>query len=745
MNYASRTIHTRALNQLLIALSYLALSVIATFPLVGEMRDHVPMPTYIHHIPWVHYLWKQLWWLWYNKFSMFQLHELPIATDFIFYPVGIKSASYFVQCLSPALCFSILLLALRDVITAGNSLLLISLALSGYSAYLLGKYVLHNGKAAYLSGVCFGFCSAQLGNAQGHLIILASLPLIPLFILFLIKTTKEDNKLNCYFLAGTCFFLFLGYWYFIVFCMIFGVVYFLLEIPSLSALKNLLRASIASALVILPVVAWVLSQKEISYSAPLGSAENWSVDLAAFFLPSAEHPIWGPFFLRMRNELLANPTIQSAYLGYPILLAAFAAFSRNNWRDLKVWVLTFLIFSILALGPFLHILGESGFHLFGNEFRVPLPFKAFRMIPIFDAVRDCSMFLAMSTLAIAILAGFGFKRILEKVTHKRLFFCVFLCILILDSSIYPFPVFQVEVPKLYKEIRKSQNSGRVLVDVPLNPQILTYEFYQTLHHQKILLGGFSRMPEFYYDYGDDLPIIGIFKNPQRLNEVDNENSNLSRFNARWIKSFFDIGTIVLHRRFLTQSEFQKFQKLVKDNFNVVEVLSDDTNGDIAYRLGQMPVAGSWDEIHVDFGSPPPHYFVKKGWGASENWGEGLNICWSDHEASDLFLILDPSTSYRGSFRLFPFSYPGSPQQTMDIYINGRHLETLSLSSQWKIYNVLIPSKLIVSGVNHIRFAYRYAKRPCDVLPNSTDTRTLGVAFDYLNLFKQDSKGPDEPG
>lgn len=727
-----------AAGELSIFLSYLFLAILLTYPLVNHIASSVPMPMYIHDRPWVHYLWKQLWWLWFNKFSLVDLHELPTNVNFIFFPVGIKSSSFFFQCLSPSICFALLLLLVRHVILAGNALLLLSLAASAYAAYLLTRYVLANKPAAYLAGLSFAFCCPQLGNAQGHLIVLASLPFVPLFVLLLIKTATENRQSNSYVLALLCVLLFLSYWYFFVCSALFGLIYLILYPPHWNALKRITLSLAFASLFILPVVIWVLAQQEIAYTAPLSVSQDWSVDLLAFFIPSTDHPFFGGWVQNIRSHFLANPTIQSAYLGYPVVVASLLALFRSDWSKLKVWVLTFFTFSIFALGPKLHILGHSTFYLSGHPRSIPLPLAILHKIPLLNALRDCSMFLAFSTLAISVLAGFGFKAVLLKGKHRKLIFSLLMLVLLFDFSMLPFPTFKVKAPGIYEQIRETGRFGSTLVDVPLNPAMVTYEFYQSIHHKRLLLGGFSRMPEFYYTYGDDLATIEIFKEPKKIMEMVHVNAMQNRSNARWAKNFFNIDTIVLHKNFLSREEFIQLDRFIISNFNVAEMLTDPHSESIGYRLGQMLPEESLDKILIDFGTGPPYRYIKKGWSKAEKWGEGFDVCWSDSSASELFLNLNDSSDYLVSLQVAPFDYPGAPPQTISIYVNEHFTKKLQLALEWKLYDFVIPSTQLISGVNRLKFVYGYVKRPCDVMPNNSDNRELGVAFDFLSLSRHEN-------
>ena len=125
----------------------------------------------------------------------------------------------------------------------------------------------------------------------------------------------------------------------------------------------------------------------------------------------------------------------------------------------------------------------------------------------------------------------------------------------------------------------------------------------------------------------------------------------------------------------------------------------------------------------------------KGWSSAERWGDDCDFCWSDKKVSDLYFYLSAPSPLRALLRLRPFSYLEAPRQTVKIYLNGVFIGSLALArDQWQTYPMVIPSKAVKSGANHLRFVYGYAEQPSKTIPKSHDNRTLGVAFDTIRLL-----------
>lgn len=57
----------------------------------------------------------------------------------------------------------------------------------------------------------------------------------------------------------------------------------------------------------------------------------------------------------------------------------------------------------------------------------------------------------------------------------------------------------------------------------------------------------------------------------------------------------------------------------------------------------------------------------------------------------------------------------------------------SSSGPRAVYRIPLRASSFRNGLNTVTFRYGYAIAPASVIPGSSDTRTLAVAFDYLVL------------
>lgn len=730
----SASAESKILRHLALYGGYLLLAVFLTYPLVTNLDNSVPMPSYIHHKPWLHSLWAYFWWLWYVDYSIFHLYQLPFFTNFIFYPVGIQCWAFLIQGFWPSLLF-MPFATFFSTIAAGNLLLLFTLANAGYAAFMLARYCIGDARAAYVTGIGFAFCCPQLANAQGHILVLAAVPLMPLFILCMLRLRQRDSLLNICMLSLVCVLLMLAYWYFDLFALIFIILFMVFERIDRRTLIGMVKAGILCSIVGIPIAVFVYSHEHNILASSINSAKDWSVDLIAFFVPSQDHTLWGDSFQDIRKGLGANPTIQSAYLGYPLLLMSILAVFRYEWKTLGLWVAGFVLFSTLALGPILHVGGQTNLHLLGVPVIIPLPFLLLHKLPLFSALRDCSMFLVMSSLCLAVTAGYGVNWILRRSSHPLLVYCCIIVVLLADQLHIPFPIYAVNIPAAYGTLADKTAQG-TLVDVPLREDLLCNLFYQSVHKKRLLIGSFSRLDGFYQNYPEQISFIEVLKNPQILVDNPPESLRAYRESAQWALLFFDIDTVVLHKNLMSEAQREAIQRFIGEVLDELTLTHFEQGDLIVYQVWEKGPQPALEDLLIDFEPAGSHFYVARGWSSVEMWNDQESVRWSEGATSDLYLYLDSNKSLTAEFRLFPFSYPGSPVQTLAVYLNDSPLGVFELTDrgQWNICQVDLPREYIHTGVNRFQFKYGFSQRPSSVIPSSRDDRVIGVAFDYIRIF-----------
>lgn len=168
---------------------YLLLATAFTWPLAKQLTTHgfgIDEDSPYH-----------IWHNWWFKFSLLDLKQSPLVTDYIFHPQNIPLAFDANAFVFSALTLPLYLLT-NNVILASNIIFILSFALSGLGAYLLAEYILKPRKvaarlAAILAGVIYAFSPYTFAQAIAGHTNLTSTWFLPFYVLFLYRALKEKN------------------------------------------------------------------------------------------------------------------------------------------------------------------------------------------------------------------------------------------------------------------------------------------------------------------------------------------------------------------------------------------------------------------------------------------------------------------------------------------------------------------------------------------------------------------------
>jgi hypothetical protein len=155
----------------------------------------------------------------------------------------------------------------------------------------------------------------------------------------------------------------------------------------------------------------------------------------------------------------------------------------------------------------------------------------------------------------------------------------------------------------------------------------------------------------------------------------------------------------------------------------------DRDGVLAYRVIQPPPRA---DFTIDFGLEETEMYRGEGWSWNEEIG-GVSANWATAQRARVLIPLRQGGDYKLTIAALPFSYQGAPPQRVNITMNGHPVSELSLTANWAPYEVHIPSTLIRHGLNELNLHCSHLASPQDVLPGSSDQRTLAVAVDYVKF------------
>jgi transmembrane protein TMEM260 (protein O-mannosyltransferase) len=140
---------------------------------------------------------------------------------------------------------------------------------------------------------------------------------------------------------------------------------------------------------------------------------------------------------------------------------------------------------------------------------------------------------------------------------------------------------------------------------------------------------------------------------------------------------------------------------------------------------------SGPEERVPFGPSGENSFGA-GWHGAERSTDGVDFRWTSAQEAEVLVPLTRMGAITVRVRASPFTYPGSPQQTLALQVNGDTLTARPMQKGWDTYEWTVPAGMWRRGFNRLAVRTSNLASPAAVGPSS-DTRTLGVAVSDLSF------------
>jgi hypothetical protein len=137
-----------------------------------------------------------IWNLWWVKKALLDPKIDLYYTDYMYYPKGSSLKFHTLSLFNSIL--SIPFQNIFNLLVIYNILFLFHFVLAGYGMFLLVNYLINDKGIAFISGLAYTFCPFHFSHGLGHLQTM-SIGWIPFYVLFLFKTSREDNKKKCHF------------------------------------------------------------------------------------------------------------------------------------------------------------------------------------------------------------------------------------------------------------------------------------------------------------------------------------------------------------------------------------------------------------------------------------------------------------------------------------------------------------------------------------------------------------------
>lgn len=516
-----------------------------------------------------------------NSFDVF--HELwylhlgstsPTGPFFVFYstqsyyPTG--TPLYF-QVLSPFNTLNFAWLApLFGEIAAYNVLYMFTFFFAGFTTYIFVKYLTKNNYAAFLAGLAFAFAPIHTGQGFDHLNIMSA-EFIPLFAYFMVKMAREKNMWNSVYAAGALILNAMCDLHMFLLCaamfVVFHIYTFLTQRKTMANRSYIQRLITMSVLTTLLGFAVYFQTVYGLFFVPktIGSASSAtryfsarSADLVSFFVPSSANPFLSRYVLSINVEIGKASVLPNeggtAYIGYSVLaLAILGLIFFWQRRDVFFWGLLALVGAILAVGPYVRILGVAS----------PIPGVwgyLYYVVPLLNSFRAPYRFDYLVAFGLAILSGYGTTGIVKRISNVRLpemsktlmkvFVLIILCTLIIVEFIpIPYAEYYGPIPQFY-QVLANDHSNYSVIEVPIaNPDQSLYLYYQSAYNHPMIDGSIARNPAYPSTLYETTPFIdqlGTFSPTTTVTDIVNQTYPLMTL-APYVLAQYNVKYVIVHK------------------------------------------------------------------------------------------------------------------------------------------------------------------------------------------------------
>ncbi len=386
--------------------------------------------------------WNNYWNFWWTPFAIFNLHQSPFQTNWIFYQSGTSLYFHTLQPLNGLIGAPFQILG---VAFAENILNLLSYLLTAFATYLLARLLLQNyiatssqsginpaptntpsalstqhsaliEAAAFLAGFAFTFASPwRLQYLYAGQINRLSIQWVPLFLYFAYRAWLGRTWRDAIFAALCVVAAGLTELQYLLYIAIFALILLIIELLARgwrAWLPPALRliGALALALVLLSPLLYAMLKDLAAHPAlaPVPSETIFhSADLLELVAPNRTNPLWGG----LADHL--NLSIYSKYLVFgafspPYIIIALAITGlvlARRWLQTRVLLVNLITFLLISFGPLLHIGGKEFYTPFGGN--ILMPYALLYYLPFMKVSRDPERFGEMAFLCWSLLAALG--------------------------------------------------------------------------------------------------------------------------------------------------------------------------------------------------------------------------------------------------------------------------------------------------------------------------------------------------
>ncbi len=484
-----------ALRHATVLTAYALLALVFTLPLAAQFTRAIPGDGFDGL--------QNYWNLWWVRRALLDLQTTPFFTTELFYPTGTSLLFHTLNILNGLWAMPVQLLG--GLVVAYNTVVIATFVLSGYGAYLLARHTLRRLPgggapaewAAFLAGFIFAFAPVRMAHLLGHMQVLSS-EWLPFFALAFLGMGERRGPLWRRAFLPALFLILnaLCDWYFVLYALIFAALVVAWRWGVLwRARAALVRyvAPLLDAAAVVAVFAVLMSPllvpmlREASAAAylrpPFDETVMLSADLMAFVTPSEFHPLWGEAARAVADRFTSSASERTVFAGYVVLVLAALGAWRMRARRVMLWLVAGAAFFLLALGPYLHVLGAV-------PAAVPLPYAwLYALVPLVRITRSVSRYDIMLMLALGQLAAVGALTI--PALARRGMFALVGGLIVLEFLAAPYAQWPIATPSFYSQLAQEPGDF-ALLELPINWDRPDPLVYQTVHARPLITAYTSR-------------------------------------------------------------------------------------------------------------------------------------------------------------------------------------------------------------------------------------------------------------
>ncbi|MCB0197217.1 MAG: hypothetical protein KDJ65_35045, partial [Anaerolineae bacterium] len=132
----------------------------------------------------------------------------------------------------------------------------------------------------------------------------------------------------------------------------------------------------------------------------------------------------------------------------------------------------------------------------------------------------------------------------------------------------------------------------------------------------------------------------------------------------------------------------------------------------AFAVEQAAIPAS---LVIDFGDWTSDPYRGHGWAGNETVFDATGN-WATAAEAEIFVPVRGSGDRQLALQIAPFSYPGAPEQQVEMRLNDAVLDSYPLHDGWQTIELSLPETGLINGLNRLTLHFAHTAQPRQVLP-----------------------------